>query len=163
MIIFKDFIMRYEYFNYLLTRLQAFEQVVQQTTPKLPLAAHRAKFDGLLEELKDSLKLDHGARIKAGWGPRREASKVLHFQFSNRDPIRVSYEEAAEFSGYAVSTLRMYISRSPNKAFSFYRKGRWEVLSKEASGAMAELQAKFNETGDPDDIRRLSPAPLIKS
>jgi hypothetical protein len=137
-------------FEYLLDRLRALELLCPETLgPKLE--AHRAKFETRLDVLQDANRRPRQAN------PGRPASTLFHFEFSDQPALEVTYDDVSNICGLAARTIRNRVYTSPNKAYAFYRRGHWHVLAKTKEDAIRELSAKFNESGNPDDTRELSP------
>lgn len=143
------------YFNYLLTRLRDLENLIQKSSPKIPMGEHQAHQDRILSELKGQLSESIGAKIKAA---RARSPGIYHYQYSDVEPTQISYEEASVATGYAVSTLRMRLSHHGGST-SFWKQGRWQVLSrtKDPEAVQRALQLAFKTTGSQDDLRQLSP------
>ena len=140
------------YFNYLIERVRNLEQLLEKSNPKAGIGSHIAKFDHLFDEVVDEQR----AKLK-GLSPGRPKINLIHFQYADTTPDPITYEDAARITGYALSTLRNRISQSPNKAVIFYRQGRHQVIAKDEDGADRELRRRFSDTGNPDDLIRLSP------
>lgn len=100
----------------------------------------------------DEKRLKLGASISRAWADKQADMKLFFFEWSNQPPTRLSYEEASAKLGLAPATLRVRISKAPTKSFTIYRGGRHYVLAKTEDGLEGALNARFVQTGDPDQI-----------
>ncbi len=103
-----------------------------------------------------------GAAVSQAWQAKKDDLKLFFFEWANQPPTRVTYEEAAQLLGYASSTLRMRISKAPSKSLAIYKGGRYYVLAKTEDGLEPALNARFVETGDPDQVARLPHKPKAR-
>jgi len=110
-------------------------------------------------EWTDEQRLEHGARVRAS---KPQPAGLWFYEYSDREPTYISYEQAAEMRNVAPHTMRVMISKSPVKAITIWRNRRHHVLSKTKDEAVVKraLRLRYEESQDEDDIFQLSSAPI---
>jgi hypothetical protein len=154
--VLKEFTMNNSHFNYLLRLMDDLK--------KLSLDGNFKAFGSRLDELEADLKMaKHRLLVKRGAKIKEARSKslvkLLHYQWAGEQPSELTYEEAAKILSWATSTLRVRISQAPGHAVAFYRGGHVQVLTRTPEGVELALRAKFNKTGNPDNLLSLTTKP----